>query len=368
MRCGVGDYTYQLALTLASDPSVRVAVLTSRAAASCEPPRNLAFFPIIDTWRWNELSKILDVIRSWAPDHVHIQYPTLGYGSGLLPWLLPLYLRLSKIPVVQTWHEVFTPRVLVKFGLVFKFLSQAVVPGRLIVVRENYRKHTSALLRWAYLGKTVRFIPNASAIPTVNLNPIDRAELRSKYAGPNVHIVVYFGFIAPSKRVEILFQVANPQDSHLVIIGDSFREQELGMLPPDIRRSIAAYHQSLRDLGESQPWKGKVTMTGFLPAEEVARVIAAADAVVLPFLRGAGEWSTTIHGAQAQGTFVLTTSKQRRGYDPEANTYFSDESDLEDMRRALKQHIGVRSKRCNTTARAWQSIGRSHSELYRLRP
>ena len=360
MRCGVGDYTHQLALALTRDPLLQVAVLTSRAAASLESPAGFVLFPIVEAWDWREFRTILTVIRAWAPDLVHIQYPTLGYGQKRLPWLLPLCLRLAGFTVVQTWHEIYP------LQFFFRLLSKAVVPGGLIVVREDYRKRTSALLRWAFLNKTMRFIQNSSALPAVELSIAERETLRAQYARPNAHMIVYFGFLYPRKRVELLFQIADASDSHLVIIGDSFRESELQNFTQSNRVAQNVYYQSLRQLAETDAWRGKVTMSGFLPAHDAARVIAAADAVVLPILGGAGEWNTSVHGAQAQGTFVLTTSTNRRGYAPSENTYFAGEHDLEDMRRALKQYVGKRSVGDNATMRTWESICESHVELYRI--
>lgn len=364
MRCGVGDYTHQLAMALARDTQLQVAVLTSREAAPSVSP-DFVFFPVVETWNWRELNTILDVIRKWAPDLVHIQYPTLGYGHKGLPWLLPLCLRLAGYPVVQTWHEIYLLKFLFKSRFVFRFIAKAVVPGGLVVVREDYQRKTEALLRWVFLNKTVRFIPNASVIPTVKLTVAETESLRAHYARPNARMIAYFGFIYPRKRVELLFQIADASDSHLVIIGDSFREEDLRNFSESTKASRIVYHQSLRQLAEAEAWKGKVTMSGFLPNHEAARVIAAADAVVLPILDGGGGWNTSVHGAQAQGTFVLTTSNHRNGYDPEKNTYFAGEHDLEEMKRALKQYVGKRSGDSNAAARAWQSICESHIELYR---
>lgn len=365
MRCGVGDYTHQLALALARDPELQVAVLTSKAAGSSGLQTDFAFFPIVETWDWRERRAILDAIRKWAPDVVHIQYPTLGYGDKRLPWLLPLCLRLAGLPIVQTWHELYPIKYLLSSRHTARFLSKAVVRGGLVVVREDYRKRTHALLRWAFLNKTMQFIPNASALPTVELSAGERDALRAQYASPNAHMIVYFGFIYPRKRVELLFQIADANDSHLVIIGDSFREEDLQNFSQSVRSARTNYHQSLRQLAEAELWKGKVTMTGYLPNHEAARVLAAADAIVIPVLDGGSGSNTSIHGAKAQGTFVLTTSKQHRGYDATENTYFASENDLEEMRKALKKYMGKRSGDVDATARVWQITGASHVELYR---
>ncbi len=370
MRCGVGDYTEQLARTLVTDSKLQVAVLTSRAAGSVETHPEFDLFPIVGGWKWRELAAIFRAIHAWVPDLVHIQYPTQGYfGEPLpwLPWLLPLCLRLAGISVVQTWHEIYSPwRQLYVHGLILRLLCKGIVPGGLVVVREGYRKRMAASLRWVFLNKRVRFIPNASVIPSVQLSVVDRAALRVKYARPSSHVIVFFGFLHPKKRIELLFQIADSNSSHLVVIGDSFRGADFGGCQHDsIVAETAAYRLSLQQLAATEAWKGKVTMTGFMPAEEVARVIAAADAVVLPFLDGGGEWNTSIHAAQAQGTFVLTTSLAHVGYSPMENSYFASPHDIEDMKRALRMYVGTRSEGCDKTARAWQSIGRSHVELYR---
>lgn len=365
MRCGVGDYTYQLALALARDPCLQVAVLTSTGAVSLGTPTEFAFFPVVETWGWRDFGAIWQVIKRWAPDVVHVQYPTMGYGRRHLPWLLPLCLRFAQFPVVQTWHEIYLLKHLFRSKIIIKFISKAVVSSGLVVVREDYERSTEALLRWVFFNKTVRFIPNASAIPAVELSSAEREMLRAQYARPNAKMIAYFGFIYPRKRVELLFQIVDPSDSHIVIIGDSFRDEDLRDRSPSMRRATTDYHQSLMQLAEAEHWKGKVTMSGFLPNCEAARVLAAADAVVLPILGGGGGWNTSVHGAQAQGTFVLTTSTKRCGYDPKENIYFAREHDVEEMRTALKQYAGKRSRDHSAAAQAWQSIRESHVELYR---
>jgi hypothetical protein len=64
-------------------------------------------------------------------------------------------------------------------------------------------------------------------------------------------------------------------------------------------------------------------VTGFLAPEQAGRLLAAADAAVFPFLDGGGEWNSSIHGAAAQGTFVLATSMNKRGYDAAKNIYYA---------------------------------------------
>lgn len=365
MWCGAGDYVAQLATTLAENPNLKLAVLTSRAAAASEAQGSFDFFPVVEVWRWREITKIFKVLRTWKPDLVHVQYPAVAYGNRRFPYLLPILLCLARLPVVETWHGFYRLGWALRFGYFSRLLFQALAPGGLVVSVQNFREGSSLLMRWVFLYKTVRYIPLASNVPSVELSIAEAAQLRALYLRPNERLIVYFGFIAPPKGVELLFEIADPGTSHLVIIGDSFSKADLGFVPKSLHSHWSAYHQSLRQLAESESWKGRVTMTGFLPPHDAARIMSAADAVVLPFRVGAHENSTSIQAAEAQGTFVLTTSKQRSGYDAERNIYFASPDDLDEMRGALLRYNGTRSKNRGGTLTAWNTIGESHFALYR---
>src|SRR4029077_4119146 len=123
--------------------------------------------------------------------------------------------------------------------------------------------------------------------------------------------------------------------------------------------------KSILDQAECEPWAGRVTITGYLPAEEAGRILAAADAVLLPFRDGGGMWNTSIRAAISQGTFVLTTSREQQGYNSIDNAYYARPDDVADMRNALHKYIGTRN---DTTSiglhRNWDSIAQAHVALY----
>jgi glycosyltransferase involved in cell wall biosynthesis len=206
--------------------------------------------------------------------------------------------------------------------------------------------------RWLIRHKEFRFIPNASSIPPVRLSGEERAAVRSE-AGAHVgEMIVYFGFASPGKGIELLFRVADPERHRLVLICDLSAED--------------GYHASIIDLASRGDWAGKVTVTGFLPPEDAGRLLAAADAAVFPLLNGGGEWNSSIHGAAAQGTFVLATSLDRRGYDAVKNIYYAVPGDVEEMRQALREHLGRRRPPPADSLEAqWDSIAEAHLELYR---
>ena len=303
---------------------------------------NVELFPEVRTWKIADAPSILRRIRRWRPDIVHVQYPTLNYGE--IQWVLPALARLVNGPVVQTWHEYYSSRN-------WPSVLNAALPGGLVVVRPNYMEKMPGWYRWLIRHKEFRFIPNASSIPLIRLTGEERAAVRSLAGAIVGDMIVYFGFASPAKGIELLFRVADHERHRLVLICDLSAED--------------GYQASILDLASRGDWAGKVTVTGFLAPEQAGRLLAAADAAVFPFLNGGGEWNSSIHGAAAQGTFVLATSMDRRGYDAAKNIYYAVPGDIGEMRQALREHLGRRRPPSADSPEAqWDSIAEAHLELY----
>lgn len=347
LRCGVGDYSFCLATALARIDNVQVGVLTSLGAGrtGAGADSSIDVFPIMSGWRLRELGKVIKLIREWGPDIVHIQYPTQGYGGGMLPWLLPGVAFLMGKKVMQTWHEAFSVRHAVQL------LFRAAVPSNIVVVRPEYRKLLLPFYRRVLAKRDLHFIKSASTIAKTNMDEKTRLALRTHYLGGQDRLVVYFGFVYPNKGIELLFDLSNPATDHLVIAGE---------IP-----NASEYGQRIRVRAASEPWREKVTITGFLPPNTVAALLGIADAVVLPFRTGGGSWNTSIHAAVLQGTFVLTTSSTRHGYDEAQNIYFARIDSIDEMRTALDKYVGKRrAYHPEIDCDEWQRIAHQHMALY----
>ena len=344
MKCGVGDYTANLASALAQREDTSVAVLTDAAAQPVPTVFGFDVFPVVEGWKMADITRIAKVVRRWRPDLVHVQYPTQGYGGGHLPWLLPTLFSIANFPVVQTWHNYHseTDR---------RNLLNAALGGGLISVRPDYTATMPNWYRWLIRRKRFKFIPNASGIPRTRLAENEKLAIRSRFAPPPIGLVAYFGFVFPQKRVDLVFDIADPQKHHIILICDLNPEDQ--------------YHKVILDRASHAPWVGKVTVTGFLPAPEVGRILATADAVVLPFRDGGGIWNTSIHAALTQGTFVLTTARDQCGYDPSRNIYYARPDDVTDMSYALRTHISRRNPEVdNATPSEWEEIAGAHRAFY----
>jgi glycosyltransferase involved in cell wall biosynthesis len=164
-------------------------------------------------------------------------------------------------------------------------------------------------------------------------------------------LIVYFGFLYPHKRVERLFDVCDPTTDRLVIAGEATVD-------------ALSYRDDIANRAASPPWAGRATLTGFMPAKDIAALLAAADAVVLPFQHGGGNWNTSIHAARSQGTFVVTTSDDRSGYDPAAHVWYTTIDDVNGMRTALAQHAG-RKRASDAGYDVWKDVAAKHVALYR---
>ena len=354
MTCGVGDYTACLADALAQQPGVEVAVLTGVEAASSGRHTSVEVFPVIRAWAPDELGTVRKVVRSWKPDVIHIQFPTQGYQGGTLPWMLPVAWLGRWTPIVQTWHEYF-PEFTPGFtwhGVRWAAYALALSRGDVVVVRPEYRRRMGR--RWRLLTSHKRFelVPSAPAVPRVVLTAQERQEIRSRYEAGSRALLVFFGFFFEHKGIDDLLQIMDPQRHRLVLVGDV--------------RTGDPYQAALVERVAREPFARAVTWTGFLPPVDAARILAAADAVVLPLRAGAGSWNTSVQAAILQGTFLLTTSRERHGYDPEQNVYHARPGDLADLRRGLEDHLGHRIEQSDHAGKlsTWADVARRHIEIY----
>ncbi|HEX9242993.1 MAG TPA: glycosyltransferase [Anaeromyxobacter sp.] len=350
MLCGVGDYTRSLARALTTIPGVHVAVLTSaEAEGGGRAGEPFEVFPAVRRWELSEIAAVRRVIREWQPDVIHVQYPSRGY-SGPLSWLLPMLLLAERPPVVQTWHE-YVPGARTALW----HLAIGVAPGDVVVVRPEFRER----MPWWYRALTGRrefhLVPNAPTLPRVELSDAERAEIRGRYAPPDRRLLAYFGFLYANKGIDDLLGIVDPERHHLVVVG------ELQRADP--------FQVALAERIARPPLAGHVTLAGFLEAPEAARVLAAVDAVVLPFRDGGGEWNTSLKAAAAQGTFVLTTSTRRSGYVAAQHVYYARPGDRGELRAALDRHVGSRiaSPAPELAGPSWGEIARAHVAIYERR-
>jgi glycosyltransferase involved in cell wall biosynthesis len=339
--CGVGDYTVHLAQALAVHQHASIGLLTHKSINPLDSTVSPVYFD--GEWSWRSLRSVWRSLRQWKPDVVHMQYPSLGYRRSLAPILLAFMVWLSQARLVVTLHEPLKWLSLPWF-VAFAFCSQAV-----IYVRHNYLSLLPAPQAWYLQRKLHRLILNASPLPTSTLSVEQRAVLRNTLVKEKKRLLVFFGFIFPQKGIELLLEVIDPATDQLVLVGAS----------PD-----ADFNTQLLEKIQTRKLLANVTMTGVLAAEQAADVLACADAVVLPFLLGAGSWNTTVHAAMAQGTVVITTTLDTTPeHQPEKNLFFAKIQDAEAMRKLLALHAGKKVHPISPQME-WELIAQEHLKVY----
>lgn len=343
MKCGVGDYICILAKAMAARENMQVAVITSKDTEGTSDSRPI-IVPLMKKWSFSESSSVLRFIESWRPDLVHIQYPSRGYAKRLMPSFLPLFIHREGYKVVQTWHEPLSRK-----GL-FRYFPNAITRDTLVVVDSKYESKLPAFYRWIIRRKRQDFIPVGSNIPRVTVNETERLHIRSKFDALENRLIAYFGFVSPAKGMETLLEAADPNRDRIVLICD--------LQPAD------KYHNGILHRLENRDWSGKIFVTGFLPAEEAGKILFASDAAVFPFVDGLSIRNASVLAARMQGTFVLTTHKDRRGYDDRENVYYAVPGDVVEMRNALRRHSGTKISPGSGEPNDWNSIVDAHLRLY----
>lgn len=340
-QCGVGDYIARLAQALAQMDDVHVAVLTQEGS-SMIPQANVDMLDAARGWQISEMSTLLRTIRQWAPDMVHIHYPSQGFYGRALAVFLPLACRALGLTVVQTWHEPWPLRSAIRF------LLQRAGSHGLIFVRPNYVKLLPFLLRPIIRKLPQRIVISAGSLPVSIQTSSERHALRQRYLEGLNKLVVFFGFLYPSKGIEDIFDIADPATDALVIVGAS---------------KDSVYLRKLYQIAEDRGWKEQVHYLGFIPEADAANLLSAADAVVLPFAAGSGHWNTSVHGALTQGTLVITTATDPTGDDPVRNLYTAQIGGIEEMRSALRTLAGRRTA-ASPHLDAWARIAQDHHDFY----
>lgn len=295
IKCGVGDFVHRLAQEMAAQGH-SLSVITDRLAQSSDTA-NIHVLPVINHWGPVSLPATLSAIKQTQPDVVNLHYPTVRYHRLSLVDLLPIATRLFlNTPIVTTIHEYSTFQRLGRRRV--EWLART-SNGVIVPDRENQALLKAALPAYA---ERIYHIPLGPAIEVQLSEDFSREAWRKDHGlAPEDMLFVYFGFISPSKGVEILLQAVEQLPvtlrGRLSIVAD---QEPSALQYADYHHTIA---RKINDVSQHYP----VEWTGYLPSESVSRYLAAADLAVLPFADGASMRRTTLLACMAHGLPVLST-------------------------------------------------------------
>lgn len=322
--CGVGDYTEQLEKQL-QDQGNEVKVFHE------------------ESWPLNQLHRISESISSYKPHVVHIQYPTVTFGTSLLPHVLAWKLRRRGIPVVVTLHEFSQSHPLRKLAsLLFGWVA------RRMIFTSTYE--LKAYQRWMPLIQSrASVIPIGSNIPFV-----------AEQSGRDPLLVVYFGLIRPEKGIEEFIELAR-----LAEIDDKpFRFLIMGS-PQEKTRT---YYEALRSQTAARP---NLAWCSELTAKDIASILGTATYAYLPFPDGASERRGSLLAALGNEVMVITTQgEQTPKHFSEIVTFSASPEDALKRLNQLSDHpqqceeLRTRMKSM-IKAYAWENIAKAHCDLYK---
>jgi len=200
-------------------------------------------------------------------DVVHFQ----GAGMPLLDqfFLKPLA---KSLPVVMTVHDIKSHYE--RFVSRDSFLRRSLrIPHCLIT---HYQEGKKQLIdHWGVDGERVSVIPHGIMMPLHS--PVGRSEARRKLGlSEESRILLFFGSIRPNKGLDVLLEALNYIRSRvpevLLIVA--------GAVPRGM--SFRKYSDIIQKLNLSENVRTEVN---FIPDEDVDSFMAAADVVVLPYVK-----------------------------------------------------------------------------------
>jgi len=253
-RCGITDYTNCLASALRMI-GVESDVITTDLVGGLAVPR------------------LLRELRSGNFDVLHIQYPTVGFGTGLGPQVLALLKS-----CVITIHEASRCHILRKLAL----LPFTVRAQHIVVTSEFERRFLMSRIPW--ISQVSSVIPIGSNI--------------SKFSteGPRtVDEIVHFGLIMPRKGLEEVLKLGELIKS----TGLPLRIRIIGK--PPVKH--LAYFESLRSRSAILP----IIWDDDLEEAQIAQRLARSSIAYLPYPDGASERRATLKAALLNGVAVITT-------------------------------------------------------------
>jgi glycosyltransferase involved in cell wall biosynthesis len=348
VSCGVGDYVDALARALAR-LGHEVVVLTT-ASPDLRPSSGYRTVPLRTAWSLRDTGRIAAAAQREHPDVLHLQFPGVGFGRGFgacfAPWAVRLRGARPRPLLATTLHEFhrFRLRYRTRLALAVAACDLVIAPDPTVLA--SVARH----LEWRR-GLDTAMIPLAAnvwpAAPSSLPNePLDRAEL----------VVGYWGFLRQDKGVDLLLeafaQVQRVRPARLVLAGDPGPEAEY----------IASIWRKAGELGLGP----SIHTTGRLSAERLSQELQSFDVCVLPFRDGLLKNRGTYAGAVAHGLYVVTTSRGKRGFDPETNTTLVPPDDRDALVGAILEAPAhpPNPSPASTSEKAWDEIAVLHLAAY----
>ena len=287
VKCGVGEYAAYLARALlAVEPGIRVTVFSTREAGS-EPyeAHGVRVVPAYDRLA-DDYGGLLEALRDVGGVdvlHLHHEYGIYGDGPAVFEAMVEARRRGLAGAAVATLHTVYHPRG-VEGGKEERLAAQAAA-SRLDAVVVHSVLQEFELYSQGVPADRVRRIPHGTSVnPYTGENPdrlLEGLGVEPSEA-PRPRLVAP-GFLRPDKGLFTLLEAAG------LLRGEGFRGSVL-VAGEEQGRGGAAVAERLRGAAR----RGDVVLLHrYLSGDELLRLMAAADVLVLPYEDRPGKYSVS---------------------------------------------------------------------------
>lgn len=316
--CGVGDYTIRLAEAL-REIQIEYEVVTQ------------------DNWGIKEYFNLSKEINKSQSDIVHIQYPTVGYRTGMAPHILAI---LCRKPVVTTLHEFKHSNWLRKISCILFSIGSKIIIFTNAEDQENFKRIFSG----AAAKSTI--IRIGSNIPWLDKRRNDKNK------------ICYFGIIRPDKGLEEFIELSR-------IIHKRKMQYSLNVIGTPAVSNIR-YYNELREKTACLPIEWSVNFT----PEQVALRLQEAACAYLPFPGGASIRRGSLMAVMGNGVPVVTTDGPDRP--PEMAKAMRFASNPEEALSVIvslmndpaqAEAIVAEARKCLVNF-AWPKIAEDHKAVY----
>lgn len=324
IHSGGADHAFRMCQYLAGR-EIEIHVLTSCIENVATDP-SLRIYPVMRTWSWAEMPRLLRIARRYRPDVLNIHFSGGIYADQPMVTFAPTFMK-KALPGLRVVTQIEYPEPVSVHRLSFQARGGRKLAARLAGTRDVDYGYGTILRdsdRIILLSDAYRpmLSPHYSGIddkcvlipppPLMRMcaKPADwaRRQGREKLGvGPDEFLVAYFGYIYPGKGIETLlrgFQSVVKQKGkvRLVVVGGS---NEIVLK----RLGRNNYARELQGLAREIGLDGKVSWTGYYPAESDLGSIylRAADACVLPFDDGVLLHRSSFAAAAVHGLPIITT-------------------------------------------------------------
>ncbi len=344
IMCGVGDYLYNLTKNLKTSWSV----ITSKEA---EPGNNV--INIVQGWVKPDWSLIERQIKDLNSEIIHYEYPSVMYGRKLFPNMLPKYLK-KTFPnkrMLITLHEYHDASLLGKkrIELTLRHFSEVIVTNI----------EDKKLLQNKFPKKSFEIIRVGSNIEFDKITLDQRKELEKEINPESKKIIMYFGFIDPSKGIENLISSMTElnNDYQLVLATECNMKNK--------------YHSKINDLiAESG---ADIHWTGYLSNKTVSHLLQISDLLVLPFDSPISARRGSMITAIRHGACVITTGPSEEIFMHQQNCYLMKDNSAGSISEAInylqsnqKLVFKIKANAIKTSKIFdWAHIAEQHDKIYR---